>query len=432
MLTEKSVSESTKMKNTKNIGIYLHNTANKKQIIQQIMTNNLLNKQVDLSEQTGVLFSSITIDRMINDELRHDQILVHTEENESLQTMSSGQQKRALLAYLIAQQPDYIVLDDVYSNVDLATQQYITNTLNKLSEKTLLIQLFFRKRDLLPCIDVVCQLNAKNEIILVQAADEFRKLISPSSEKQHEFKLPAIYSENHNNLETLVELHSVSVKYGNKQVLSDINWTIRKGEFWQLTGPNGAGKSTLISMITGDNPKAYGQNMILFGRRKGSGETIWDIKRQIGYFTPIMIQQFSRSESVENMIISGLNDSVGLYTVPSDLQKDIAKSWLQMLGPSFRNKNFQQLSLGQQRMVMVARAMVKHPPLLILDEPTIELDDENSRLFIDMVKAIAAEKQMAIMYVSHRAEEDLQPDKVFELIKTENGFTGKVRVPEDI
>ncbi len=426
MLTEKGISQSTKMKNKKNTGIYLFNTANKKQIIQQIMTNNMLHKQVDLSEQNGVLFSSITIDRMINDELRHDQILVHTEENESLQTMSSGQQKRALLAYLIAQQPDYIVLDDVYSNVDVATQQHITNTLSKLSEQTLLIQLFFRKRDLLPCIDVVYQLNEKNEIVSAQVVDEFRKTSSSPALKPHEFKLPTLYSENHNNLETLVELHSVSVKYGDKQVLSDINWTIHKGEFWQLTGTNGAGKSTLISMITGDNPKAYGQNMILFGRKKGSGETIWDIKRQIGYFTPTMIQQFTRTETVENMIISGLNDSVGLYTVPSDLQKDIAKSWLQMLGPSFRNKNFQQLSLGQQRMVMVARAMVKHPPLLILDEPTIELDDENSRLFIDMVKAIAAEKQMAIVYVSHRAEEDLQPDKVFELVNAENGFTGKV------
>lgn len=427
MLDEKSASQQTKMMNKKNTGIYLFNTANKKQIIQQIMTNNMLHKQVDLSEQNGVLFSSITIDRMINDELRHDQILVHTEENESLQTMSSGQQKRALLAYLIAQQPDYIVLDDVYSNVDVATQQHITNTLSKLSEQTLLIQLFFRKRDLLPCIDVVYQLNEKNEIVSAQVVDEFRKTSSSPVLKPHEFKLPTLYSENHNNLETLIELHSVSVKYGDKQVLSDINWTIRKGEFWQLTGPNGAGKSTLISMITGDNPKAYGQNMILFGRKKGSGETIWDIKRQIGYFTPTMIQQFTRTETVENMIISGLNDSVGLYTVPSDLQKDIAKSWLQMLGPSFRNKNFQQLSLGQQRMVMVARAMVKHPPLLILDEPTIELDDENSRLFIDMVKAIAAEKQMAIVYVSHRAEEDLQPDKVFELVNAENGFTGKVR-----
>jgi len=427
LLDEKSASQQTKMMNKKNTGIYLFNTANKKQIIQQIMTNNMLHKQVDLSQQNGVLFSSITIDRMINDELRHDRILVHTEENESLQTMSSGQQKRALLAYLIAQQPDYIVLDDVYSNVDVATQQHITNTLSKLSEQTLLIQLFFRKRDLLPCIDVVYQLNEKNEIVSAQVVDEFRKTSSSPVLKPHEFKLPTLYSENHNNLETLVELHSVSAKYVDKQVLSDINWTIRKGEFWQLIGPNGAGKSTLISMITGDNPKAYGQNMILFGQKKGSGETIWDIKRQIGYFTPTMIQQFTRTETVENMIISGLNDSVGLYTVPTDIQKDIAKSWLQMLGPSFRNKNFQQLSLGQQRMVMVARAMVKHPPLLILDEPTIELDDENSRLFIDMIKAIAAEKQMAIVYVSHRAEEDLQPDKVFELVKAENGFSGKVR-----
>jgi len=391
------------------------------------MQNRFLYEHIDLSELQGALYSSITIDRMINDELRHDQILVHTEENESLQTMSSGQQKRALLAYLIAQQPDYIVLDDVYSNVDVATQQHITNTLSKLSEQTLLIQLFFRKRDLLPCIDVVYQLNEKNEIVSAQVADEFRKTSSSPALKPHEFKLPTLYSENHNNLETLIELHSVSVRYGDKQVLSDINWTIHKGEFWQLTGPNGAGKSTLISMITGDNPKAYGQNMILFGKKKGSGETIWDIKRQIGYFTPTMIQQFTRAESVENMIISGLNDSVGLYTVPTDIQKDIAKNWLKMLGPSFRNKNFQQLSLGQQRMVMVARAMVKHPPLLILDEPTIELDDENSRLFIDMVKAIANEKQMAIVYVSHRAEEDLQSDKVFELVKAENGFSGKVR-----
>jgi len=419
--------QSAHMETTPHIGLYLPNTSNKNLILKQIMQNRFLYEYIDLSELQGALYSSITIDRMINDELRHDQILVHTEENESLQTMSSGQQKRALLAYLIAQQPDYIVLDDVYSNVDIATQQHITNTLSKLSKQTLLIQLFFRKRDLLPCIDVVYQLNEKNEIVSAQVVDEFRKTSSSPALKPHEFKLPTLYSENHNNLETLIELHSVSVRYGDKQVLSDINWTIRKGEFWQLTGPNGAGKSTLISMITGDNPKAYGQNMILFGRKKGSGETIWDIKRQIGYFTPTMIQQFTRAESVENMIISGLNDSVGLYTIPTDIQKDISKSWLQMLGPSFRNKNFQQLSLGQQRMVMVARAMVKHPPLLILDEPTIELDDENSRLFIDMVKAIAAEKQMAIVYVSHRAEEDLQPDKVFELVKAENGFTGKVQ-----
>jgi len=165
---------------------------------------------------------------------------------------------------------------------------------------------------------------------------------------------------------------------------------------------------------------------MLFGKKKGSGESIWDIKRQIGYFTPSMILQFTRDDSVENMIISGLLDSVGLYVKPSDIQKDIAKSWIDMLGPYYRNKSFQSLSIGQQRMVMVARAMVKHPPLLILDEPTVELDDENSLLFIDMVNAIASGKKIAIVYVSHRDEPDLKPDKVFELIPGIEGSTGKV------
>jgi len=258
--------------------------------------------------------------------------------------------------------------------------------------------------------------NGNNEIIKDEDADSFRRAQSQDI-NPHFFRLPQGYAENHTDTDPLIELRAVSVHYAEKQVLNNVNWIIRKGEFWQLTGPNGAGKSTLISMITGDNPKAYGQNMMLFGRKKGSGESIWDIKRQIGYFTPDMIHQFTRVDTVENMIISGLNDSVGLYIEPSDLQKDIARGWLDMLGTSFRNRTFQNLSLGQQRMVMVARAMVKHPPLLILDEPTIELDDANSRLFIDMVKAIASEKQIAIIYVSHRDEENLQPDKIFELVK---------------
>ena len=413
------------MKIFKHIGLYISNTADKKSLLKLIMQNQFLNNVIDLSVLKGVLFSFITIEKLIDEEFRHDKFIVQTDENTSLSTMSSGQQRKALLAWQIAQKPDYMILDDVYSNVDKATQQHITNTLSELSQTTLMIQLFFRKRDLLPCIDVVYTVDEQNKIVSEQSADDFR-IQATHTVAAHKFKLPTIYTEYLTTVDPLIELHNISVKYEEKQVLNDVNWTIRKGEFWQLVGPNGAGKSTLISMITGDNPKAYGQNMILFGRKKGSGETIWDIKRQIGYFTPLMIHQFTRVDTVENMIISGLNDSVGLYVTASDIQKDIARSWLEMLGPAFYKKNFQQLSIGQQRMVMVARAMVKHPPLLILDEPTIELDDENSRLFIDMVKAIASEKELAIIYVSHRDEDDLQPDKVFELVKTESGYTGKV------
>jgi molybdate transport system ATP-binding protein len=279
----------------------------------------------------------------------------------------------------------------------------------------------------LPCIDIVYSVNENNEITASQQANLFLASNQSDSINPALFSLPKMYNENHTNVDPLVQLNSVSVHYGTKDVLDNVQWTIKSGEFWQLVGPNGAGKSTLISMITGDNPRAYGQDMILFGRKKGSGESIWDIKRQIGYFTPSMIEQFTRVDTVENMIISGLNDSVGLYINPSDMQKDIAKGWMDSLGSAYKNRTFQSLSLGQQRMVMVARAMVKYPPLLILDEPTIELDDENSKLFIEMVNAIAAEKKIAIIYVSHRDEPDLQPNKIFELIRTEHGYTGIVK-----
>jgi molybdate transport system ATP-binding protein len=206
--------------------------------------------------------------------------------------------------------------------------------------------------------------------------------------------------------------------------VKDINWTIKAGEFWQLIGPNGSGKSTLLSIITGDNPRGYGQDLVLFGKKKGSGESIWDIKKQIGYFTPSMIDQFKHDDTVENMIISGIFDSIGLYNKPTDLQKDIGKLWVNILGDSFKKKKFQELSVGQQRMVMVARAMVKHPSLLILDEPTIELDDINSQLFISMVNAISRKRKVAILYVSHRDEPNLKPEKIFELLPDKDGSIG--------
>jgi molybdate transport system ATP-binding protein len=291
----------------------------------------------------------------------------------------------------------------------------------------LLIQVFFRKRDILPCIDKVLSVDQNNVFVKEENAESFLFSVAATKTPLHKFLLPKEYDENHADINPLVQLNGVSVKYVDKKVLNNINWTIQKGEFWQLSGPNGSGKSTLLSIIIGDNPKGYGQDMILFGRKKGSGESIWDIKRQIGYFTPAMILQFTRDDTVENMIISGLMDSVGLYCKPTDLQRDIAKSWIDMLGLQYRQKSFQSLSIGQQRMVMVARSMVKHPPLLILDEPTIELDDENSRLFIEMVNVIAAEKKIAILYVSHRDERDLKPDKTFELLPGKEGSMGLFR-----
>ena len=181
-------------------------------------------------------------------------------------------------------------------------------------------------------------------------------------------------------------------------------------------GPNGTGKSTLLSLISGDNPKGYGQELFLFGRKKGSGETVWDIKKNIGYFNSSITLHFSRLDSIVKMIVSGFNDSIGLYVVPSDQQLRLAREWLHFIGLyDFKNKPIQFLTLAQQRMVLIARAMVKHPPLLILDEPTASLDDAGVALIIEMIQQIAKESNSAILYVSHSKEVGLNPDLILEL-----------------
>ncbi len=412
------------MSQQSNIALYLSNKSDKNYILNEILENRFLNALVDLNVLKGVLYSSITIDKIIEEEIQHDKILIQSEDNKNLRTMSSGQQRKALLKYLLAQNPEFILLDDVYSNIDKQTQQEITGTLNKLGNSILLIQILFRRRDLLDSIDTIYFVDNQNNISHSESRKTFteKHLIDESDKRS--FVLPQSYSDNLIETELLVELNNINVNYEDKKVLHNLNWTIKKGEFWQLVGPNGSGKSTLVSMISGDNPKAYRQDITLFGRKKGSGESIWDIKSKIGYFTPAMIHQYKRSSTVEEMIISGIVDSVGLYIQPTDIQKDIAHEWMQVLGLRDRKTLFQKISLGQQRMVMVARAMVKHPALLILDEPTIELDDENTLLFIDLIHAIAREKETAIIYISHRDEDNLNPNNIFELIKTDNGYTG--------
>jgi len=372
----------------------------------------------------GTLFSDITLAKLIEEEYRHDKVLVCAAENATLSSMSSGQQRRALLNWLIAQKPEFLVLDDVFSNLDRDTQGLVREQLAALAPQMLMIQILYRRKDLLPFVERVISMGDGTDVLRTESAAEFVASVDESNVLN--ISLPEGFNSLHPDCDPMIELRNVTVSYGDKRVLTDVNWKIGKAEFWQLTGVNGAGKSTLVTMICGDNPKAYGQDIMLFGRKKGSGESIWEIKRQVGYFTPQMIRRFTRSDSVENMIISGLNDTVGLYVEPTDMQRDLARHWVEMLGPEFRNRNFQQLSAVQQRMVMVARAMIKMPPLLILDEPATELDDENSRLFIGMVNALAIQKKMAIIYISHRDEPDLKPEKVYQLIPAERGFTGVV------
>ena len=365
----------------------------------------------------GFLYSHTTLKGFIEKEERHEQRVLMPESEQSLASMSSGEQKKALLHYLMDQAPDYLVLVNPFENLDAASQKALKELLKHTLSHCSLFHLSTRSNEFLDLQGAHYhyldgQLKTHHDSQKVNDLPHFTRDIPRPLEPWHP------------KYDPLVEFKGVNVSFHDKQVLNGIDWCLRAGEFWQLKGPNGSGKSTLVQLITGDSHKGYGQNIRLFGKRKGSGESVWDIKEQLGYFTPAMIQRFNGYSYAEHMLISGLYDSVGLYLRPSDEAKRLAQAWLELL--AIPNRPFKNLSIGQQRLLMTARAMIKHPPLLLLDEPTIGLDDRSVAFFVQLVNQYARQSNSCVLFVTHHEEPGLVPKQQLELVPTETGSIGKI------
>jgi len=374
----------------------------------------------------GVLFSTYTLNDFIREEARHDDYTLSEAEHRSIRTFSSGEQRKALLNYLISLQPDFIVFDNIFDMLDIQSKENLTKRLSELSQQMSIIQVIKRKDNLLPFIkDAIRVENEK--ISFTGTIEQYEQLFTVENSLELKEQLPPPLEDIKAENNPLIKLTNVTVQYGNRTIVKDINWTINSGDFWQLMGPNGSGKTTLLTMVTGDNPKAYGQDITLFGYKRGSGESIWDIKKKIGYVTPAMTTLFRGWNTVEKMVISGLIDSIGLYKKPTELQKRIAGQWIKLIGlENLKHQRFSTLSEVQQCMVLIARAMIKHPPLLILDEPAHGLDDESATLLTALINKIAEEGQTTIIYVAHRKEPGLKPKQVFELVAGNSGSVGRI------
>ena len=414
------------MKKIKHTAFYIPLGVDKDWLLNQIKAGSLFSFPASLQTMQGEIFSNNLLQHFIEEEIRHDIVEVAMEHSSTLRYASSGEQRKALLTHLIAKKPAYLIIDGVFESLDKAARQSIMLTLQNLSANTLIFQIFNRKDELLPFIKTVYCIQ-EHAISGCYTPDAFQHAFAKSGEV-FSSSIPPPLSVWSVPQGPLVKMTDLSVQFDGRPILQNICWEINAGEFWQLSGPNGSGKSTLLALITGDSAKGYGQNLVLFGTRKGSGESVWEIKKRIGYFTPKMSSQFERQDSIEQMIVSGFFDSVGLYIQPSDRQLQIARQWLMVIGME-KNKNqpFRLLSEGRQRMVLVARAMVKHPPLLILDEPCAGLDDEMAALFTALIHTIAAQTNTAILYVSHKEEAGLLPDKVFQLSPHAEGSIGVVQ-----
>lgn len=371
------------------------------------------------------LFSPITLKRFIEEEAYHENYQLSHEKRKDMRHCSSGEQRKALFQHLLNQNPRVIILDNPFDTLDVETQNFLKHQINELSNHIIIIQILKRKEDLIDCIQQM--LLKDDEQVERFPIEEGIAIIKQQKRKLFSKDVPAALEPQNEHFKSLLRFQNVNVSYEDRPILQNINWSVYPGEFWQLTGPNGSGKSTILTMINGDNPKAFGQNIYLFDKKKGSGETVWDIKKRVGYFTPSMMDLFSNSSTALEMIGSGLTDSIGLYHTISKSQLELAKQWLSLLElEAHESTRFIDLSQKEQRMVLIARAMIKHPHLLILDEPNIGLDDESAHIINTLIQKMSQESNTAILYVSHRKESGIQPEHLLVLQPSEMGSKAEI------
>ncbi|MBZ6386196.1 molybdate ABC transporter ATP-binding protein ModF [Pantoea piersonii] len=329
--------------------------------------------------------------------------------------LSTGETRKVLLCQALMKQPDLLILDEPFDGLDVASRASLTETLASLQQPDVALVLVLNRFDDIP--DFIQQVGVLAECTLthVGARDAIlaEALVAQlaHSEQLEGMALPE--PDAPDQLPQLaadaprVILRNGVVSYNDKAVINGLSWQVNAGEHWQIVGPNGAGKSTLLSLVTGDHPQGYSNDLTLFGIRRGSGETIWDIKQHIGYVSSSLHLDYRVSVNVRTVILSGFFDSIGLYQAVSERQKALARQWLALLGMdnALADAPFHSLSWGQQRLGLIARALGKHPALLILDEPLQGLDPINRQLVRRFVDILIGEGRTQLLFVSHHAED---------------------------
>lgn len=321
--------------------------------------------------------------------------------------LSSGELRRLLIVLALAQRPKLIIFDNPFIGLDVETRRTLDDFFVELSKVQ---QMMF----LVPSVSEIPKVAThvlKSESLCykeIGSIEKFRDSFveEDNSSTYEDMVFPQTLSTVPRSYQYVLQMKDVNVAYDKVILFQHLNWTIKKGEKWALIGKNGSGKSTLLSLMVGDNPKAYSLNISIFDRKRGTGESIWDIKKPIGYISSEMHLYFREDQSCLKIVSSGFFDTMGLFCNCSEEQNKVALEWMKLLGIEYlKDRSYLKISGGEQRLVLLARTMVKNPDLLILDEPLHGLDDRNKRHCCHIIEKFCEQEGKSLIYVTHRMEE---------------------------
>lgn len=326
--------------------------------------------------------------------------------------LSSGELRKFQLARTLLSKPRVLIMDNPFIGLDAETRIQLKELLSTLAqEHSLQIILVLSKTDDIPqFITHVVEVVDKKVMSKVTRAQYLERQQPIGAHLLDNDRYKAIldlpYHDDDYHVSQVVDMNKVSIRYGERTILKDLTWTVNNGDRWALSGQNGAGKSTLLSLVCADNPQSYACDIRLFEHQRGSGESIWDIKKHIGYVSPEMHRAYHRNMPATRIVASGLKDSVGLYFMPEEHEYEVCRRWMYIFGlEGMEQRSFLSMSSGEQRLVLLARAFVKDPQLLILDEPLHGLDDFNRRMVKDIIETFCQRRNKTLIMVSHYQEE---------------------------
>ena len=325
--------------------------------------------------------------------------------------LSSGELRKTLIVRSLLTKPRILILDNPFIGLDTKSREVLNEVLSKLSrvENLQIVLILSHPKDLSAIITHILPIKDKNLLPTI-SRKEFLKDISLqknlfNTENKADISALLNSSTKQFTFENALLLKNIHIRYGARTILKELNWQVRRGEKWALLGENGSGKSTLLSLVSGDNPQAYANDITLFDRKRGSGESIWDIKKHIGYISPEMHLYYLKNVRCIDVVGSGFFDTIGLYKKCSEEQEIAALEWMKVFGiENIKDTSFLNISTGEQRLVLLARVFVKNPDLLILDEPLHGLDATNKYRIKKIIEGFCTNDK-ALIYVTHYEDE---------------------------